>query len=236
MANYKRCPVVLLDQQRETCVGLIQCIKDWKSFILPEEDFKSVGELSFGKNISDGVFEFWQPKALYILSNNIKDIKDGDYVYVDCSKNIEGYKGTGIWKYSKAPCPMPYWGNIKYCKKIIATTDESLNLPCPSKSFVMKYIYYYNICEPITHVLVAYDYFDASTDYYDNGCGDEKLKLRLIVSAYDNTVTIRSIKNNYTENELINTLNGFAKSIDNVDKQIHPENYVDQWLDDNVFI
>ncbi|MFA5207404.1 MAG: hypothetical protein WC428_01990 [Candidatus Paceibacterota bacterium] len=234
MSTFKRCPVVLLDQQRETCVGLIQCIKDWKSFILPKEDFKFVGELSFGKNISDGVFEFWKPMAIYILSNDKKDIHDGDWVYFDSSMNESGYKGSGIWKYFKSSCPTPYSGNIKYCKKIIATTDETLNLPCPSKSFVMKYITEFNKGNVITHVLVAYEYFDASTDYYDNGCGDEKLKLRLIVSNYDNTITIRSIKNNYTEAELINALIDFAKNIDTVDKQIHPEKYIKAWIEENL--
>ena len=110
MSTFKRCPVVLLDQQRKTCEGLIQCHTDWKSSITPEENYNSVGDLSFGVNKSEGVFEFWKPMAMYILSNNQKDIKDGDWVYVDCSQNKTGYKDTGIWKFIQAPCPMPFWG------------------------------------------------------------------------------------------------------------------------------
>ncbi len=235
-STFKRCPVILFDQKRETCEGLIQCIKDWKSFITPEEDFNTVTELSFGKNSSQGVFEFWKPMAMHILSNDIKDIKDGDYVFVDCSKNEGDYKGKGVWKYKKAPCPMPYWGNIKYCKKIIATTDETLNLPCPSKSFMMKYITEFNKGKIITHVLVAYEYFDASTDYYDNGCGDEKLKLRLIVSAYDNTVTIRSIKNDYTEHDVNNIVTEFLKFLakDHGHKYMTEEDAWKDWRENNL--
>jgi len=237
MATYKRYNVVLHEQKRETCVGLIQCIKDWKSRITPEEDFNTVGDLSFGKNSSEGVFEFWQPMAMHILSNDIKDIHDGDWVFVDCSMN-EGdantYRGMGVWKYMKAPCPMPYWGNDRKCRKIVASSDRSLGLPEPTKGFILKYINEFNKGNEIKTVLVAYEYFDASTDYYDNGCGDEKLKLRLIVSAYDNTVTIRSIKNDYTEHEVFNMLTDFAKKIDTVNKQIHPENYVKAWIEENL--
>lgn len=242
MSTFKRCSVVLLDQQRETCVGLIQCIKDWKSFITPEEDFKFVGELSFGKNISDGVFEYWKPKALYILSNDISEIKDGDYVYVDCSQNETGYKGTGIWKFIQAPCPMPYWGNRNCCKKVIATTDETLGLPCPSKSFVMKYITTYNKGNIITSNIITEILVEYIDKFVDRLVGSSMMfeeiqpvkVTELSVSLFDNTITIRSIKNNYSEQEVQDILTDFAKSIDTVDKQIHPEKYVKAWIEENL--
>jgi hypothetical protein len=245
MSTFKRCPVVLHEQKRETCVGLIQCHKEWKSCITPEEDFNIVGDLSFGKNVSDGVFEYWKPMAMHILSNDIKDIKDGDWVYVDCRNTPTGYDGFGVWKYMKAPCPMPYWGNPNCCKKIIASTDLSLNLPTPSKSFVMKYITIHNkgaiiTSSPITDVLV--DYEDKGYQKLMNP--EEPLptkqhhywidNLVLRVDSTDNTISIRSIKNNYTENEVLEILNDFAKSIDTVDKQVHPEKYVKTWINDNL--
>ena len=224
MCTYKRYEVVLHEQARQTCVGLIQCIKDWKSFIEPEEDFASVGTLSFGKNESDGVFEYWKPMALYIVSNDIKDIHDGDYVFVDCSQNEGGYKGMGVWKYQKAPCPMPYWGNNKCARKIIASTDKSLGLPEPPKGFVLKYIEEFNKGSQINTILVQQTY-----KAYLNWSGFVPL-----VSEIDNTLTIRKVKNNYTEHDISNALITFALSINTVDKQIHPENYVKAWIEENL--
>ena len=230
MSIFKRSPIILLPQVRPTCEGLIQCHTEWKSYITPEEDYSSVGNLSFGRNSSEGVFAHWKPMALYILSNNKEDIQDGDYVYVDCSQNITGYKGFGIWKYMKAPCPMPYWGNSMFCKKVIASTDKSLNLPEPSREFIRKYILAYNDKNTISHVLV--EYYPEDEDWSElNGAFiiPETVKVSL-----DNTITIRKVKDSYTEAELINALKEFAKSIDTVDKQVHPEKYVWAWIEKNL--
>lgn len=224
MSTYKRYDVQLHEQKRETCVGLIQCIKDWKSFIEPEEDFATVGALSFGKNTSDGVFEYWKPMAMHILDNDIKNIKDGDWVFVDCSQNETGYKGTGVWKYSKAPCPMPYWGNPNCCKKIVASTDINLCLPQPTKGFILKYIEEFNKGNQINTVLVEQVY-----KAYLNWSGFVPL-----VSEINDTILIRSIKNNYTEHDVSNALITFALSINTVDKQIHPEKYVKEWIEKNL--
>ena len=223
MATFKRSPIILLPQVRPTCEGLIQCHTEWKSYITPEEDYNSVGDLSFGRNSSEGVFAHWKPMALYILSNNIKDIEDGDYVYVEANK--------GIWQFKRMPCPLPYWGNDSNCKKVIASTDKSLDLPEPSKEFVIKFIKEYNNKNIITHVLV--EYYPEDEDWSELSGAftiPETLKVFL-----DNTITIRSIKNNYTEAELINAVKKFAKSIDTVEKQVHPENYVDKFLEDKFF-
>lgn len=225
MSTYKRYSIVLHKQKRETCEGLIQCIKDWKSFITPEEDFATVGQLSFGNNRSEGVFEYWQPMAMHILSNDINDIRDGDFVFVDCSQNTEGYKGKGVWKYSKAPCPMPYWGNPNVCKKIIASTDKTLGLPEPTKGFVEKYIEEFNKGSEIKTVLIQQTW-----DAYLNWSGGFKP----LVNDINNTIPIRKIKNDYTEHDVYNMLNDFAKHIDTVDKQVHPENYVKAWIEENL--
>ena len=235
MSIFKRSPIILLPQVRPTCEGLIQCHTEWKSYITPEEDYSSVGDLSFDRNSSEGVFAHWKPMALYILSNNKKDIEDGDYVYVDCNQNITGYKGFGIWKYMKAPCPMPYWGNSMFCKKVIASTDKSLGLPEPSREFIRKYIMAHNkgdiiTSKPITDVLV--EYYPEDEDWSELSGAftiPETVKVSL-----DNTITIRKVKDSYTEAELINALKGFAKSIDTVDKQVHPEKYVCAWIEKNL--
>jgi len=224
MSTYKRYEVVLHEQKRETCVGLIQCIKDWKSCITPEEDFSTVGELSFGKNVSDGVFEYWKPMAMHILSNDIKDIKDGDWVFVDCRNTPTGYDGFGVWKYAKAPCPMPYWGNPNVCKKIVASTDLTLALPQPTKGFILKHIEEFNKGKEIKTVLV-----EQVWKAYLNWSGFKPL-----VSEINDTILIRSIKNDYTEHDVYNMLTDFAKSIDTVDKQVHPEKYIKTWIEENL--
>jgi hypothetical protein len=229
MSTYKRYDVQLHEQKRETCVGLIKCIKDWKSFITPEEDFNFVSELSFGKNSSEGVFEFWKPMAMHILSNDIKDIKDGDYVFVDCSMN-EGdantYKGMGVWKYMKAPCPMPYWGNPNCCKKIVASSDRSLGLPEPTKGFILKYINEFNKGNEIKTVLVE-QIFRA----YLNWSGFVPL-----VSEINNTILIRSIKNDYTEHDVNNIVTEFLKFLakDHGHKYMTEEDAWKDWRENNL--
>jgi hypothetical protein len=69
--------LVILDDNRDTCEGLIKCINEWKSFIDPEDDFSNVGDIRIGKNWSKGVFEFWKPiKALLVSKTEI--IEKGD--------------------------------------------------------------------------------------------------------------------------------------------------------------
>lgn len=62
-----------------------------------------------------------QGQHLYILSD--EEIKEGDWVI----PNDPEY-GNRPWKYKPAPCPLPYWGSVGNCKKIIATTDKSLTI------------------------------------------------------------------------------------------------------------
>jgi hypothetical protein len=67
----KKAKVVLVpDTKRENCVGLIRCTKYWESSITPDTDWNDVGDLAFGKNTSEGVFEFWQPMTMNIVVDN----------------------------------------------------------------------------------------------------------------------------------------------------------------------
>ena len=76
----KQVQVVMLSKQNPiNCLGLIKCIKEWKSFITPEKDFSKVGDIHWGKNVSAGVFDYWQPQHLYFISNDPNEkIKEGD--------------------------------------------------------------------------------------------------------------------------------------------------------------
>ena len=125
-------------------------------------------------------------QELYITSDE-KPV-DGDWVI----PNNPEY-GNRIWKYTPAPCPMPYWGCTDNCKKIIATTDKSLSLPSPSPAFVQAYIKDYNAGNPITEVMV---------EYLENCYQDEPDRLELYVDK-NNCITITKVKDSWTREEVI---------------------------------
>jgi len=101
-----------------------------------------------------------------------------------------------------------------HIKKIIATTDESLNienprngiihsLPQPSQSFIERYVESYNNGKPIVDVVVEYEEFTSpdnlqNTEYFDSSFYQNELK----INPKDNTITIKRIKNSYSRDEL----------------------------------
>ena len=115
-------------------------------------------------------------------------------------------------------------------KKVIATTDMSLQsrcdekcakyecvclLPQPSDSFIQKYIDSYNQNNVITDVLVEYNEPELSgclnyqegicKEPCDNAgwCPDNRNKISLKINDKFNTITIKEIKNNYNKEEVI---------------------------------
>jgi len=143
---------------------------------------------------------------LYFLSNN--EIKEGDWVYSNCKHtslekdNYRVFKCTRIGNtgivFGEIGDTLVSSDSINWCKKIIATTDTSLQyavdkspypmevygLPTPSQSFIEKYIKEYNNNTPITDVLVEYEWIDNPEqipgvgDYWD-----------LKIHPKDNTIT-----------------------------------------------
>lgn len=145
-----------------------------------------------------------ESKHLYITSDD--EIKEGDW----CIFN------NHIIKYNKPSNPHFY-------KKIIATTDTSLrnfegtvstyignSLPQPSQQFIEMFVKWYNKDEVITDVLVECE------EYFDNDkvsklniaeyCSDDYHKLtissKLKINPKDNTITIKSIKDNWNRENL----------------------------------
>jgi len=113
--------------------------------------------------------------------------------------------------------------HVSVCKKVIATTDKSLEpnknwtnlenpsdiyLPQPSDSFIAKYIEMYNAGNPIKYVMVDYEYSCGCQGRVHDGCEYEEAKLKTDKS---NTITITRCKENYSAEEVNKILDSFAE-------------------------
>ena len=157
---------------------------------------------------------------LYILSD--EEIKEGDWFLMNgCI--IRQCKSTNNEPHT-IPTIIDTTGGIHHvsvCKKIIATTDKSLEnwriaftgippkkskvkfpneqLPQPSQSFIEKYVEEYNKGNQIVDITLE----------YENSIIDGMPVVK--VSLKDNTVTIRKMKDSWNREEVIKLLNGFEK-------------------------
>ena len=185
--------------------------KKAKVIMLPTNKPSKLGNLatyqghSLAKVIKEGVkpintiLQFWN---LYIISDD--KIEEDDYYIIDGIPEL--LKNNGL-KFID-----------DYCKKVIATTDETLYLtfnngktdlkfvlPKPSDSFISKYIEEYNKGNVITDVLVEYELV-SNEEYFLNTINpdddvpyfDENLKINP-----DNTITIKKVKDSYSREEVI---------------------------------
>lgn len=125
---------------------------------------------------------------LYITSD--EEIKNGDIVYEKLIPKI--ISSRKIRRFSTLS------DNSHGCKKVITSTDESLGLARPSDSFIKAYIKAYNEGKPITEVMVQYESINVNHD--------TDFAIRYITQpkvAPDNTITIRSAKDSWTREEVI---------------------------------
>lgn len=92
---------------------------------------------------------------LYILSN--EEIKEGDYFLVNGNQILKKVKFNESVKhedYLEAENGLPYL--LKYCEKIIASTNKLLELPELEDNFIKEY------CEKngVEYVMVEYEIYD----------------------------------------------------------------------------
>lgn len=135
-------------------------------------------------------------QQLYFLSDD--EIKEHDWHYdeKDPGNEIKQWKG-GLFS--------SRWSS-RWSKKIIASTDKSLkqkifglgetamcSLPEPSEGFIQKFVDAYNNGKLITEVDVEYNHLLTTF-----GIDEEWLK----VNPKDNTITIKKIKDTYTQQEV----------------------------------
>lgn len=152
---------------------------------------------------------------LYILSND--KIKDGDWVFVDLSKNKTGYKGKGVWQYKTPPCPLPYWGNPDCAKKIIASTDPKLGLASPSITFIEKFLSEYNKGHLIRFVMVEYEQENTPK-----------------VLAETNTIITKPVKTSWTRPDIITLLKLYNTALANEPDLIRGWSSFNNWTDENI--
>jgi hypothetical protein len=139
------------------------------------------------------------------------------------------------------------------CKKIIATTDQTLEMKRdiiggfetgiafsqPSDSFVKKFIEVYNSNNPITEVMVEYvdngeeDWF--GDDYTGEPFWNEKLELK--VNPKDNTLAITKIKDSWSKEEVSQLLANFLTHCWNVNYQFNGlahDEVAKKWIEENL--
>lgn len=161
-----------------------------------------------------------EAQHLYFVVN--EKMVEGDYVYSELSdpptpahciqKNFTIEVDGKDILYSDAQSCMNY--------KIIASTDETLNLPRPSKAFIQKY------CEdgPINKVNVE----------YEENCHGVSLPKR----AKDNTITIHPVKYQFTREEVTTLISKVLHDANNVDYSKmdlrEKASFLSEWLDNNL--
>lgn len=196
---YKECGVVMLETNNPYKVKQLII---WHDGILKNAPWSD----------SEGEFlRIHKPQHIYITSDD--EVKEGDWMINTNGDTILNYEskneGDNTWR--------EYW------KKIIATTDTSLNekecskcfgygndqsgychkchgtgngliLSQPSDKFIQAYIDAYNKGEKIDKVLVEMDY-----EYYSGGT-------TFFTKLKDNDIIIKKTKDSWTKDELLSTL------------------------------
>lgn len=148
---------------------------------------------------------------LYITSD--EEIKEGDWCYSEGINFI----------FQALAFPL----SAKDTKKIIATTDTSLNhqwnndkttmiqgyIPQPSQQFIEKYIEKYNKGNVITDVLVEYEEVKIIVNPIINEGFNYSFIEQLKVNPKDNTITIKKVKDSWNRDELYEIINQFSKDL-----------------------
>ena len=249
----RQCNVVMLPanvSKRYNCTeGLIvKCIKSWTPI---GEAPKEINKLSVSKNWSTGVLDRYEPQHIYFTSD--EEIKEGDWYivngFVKQCISIKLYCGIDYFLKDKL-------GNedlMKYCKKIIASTDKLVIgwdykndipdgdlynefLPQPSIAFIEKYISEYNKGNIIEKVMV--DYFkihvgwEPDYSFEDEGIEGSKETYQFILNvSKDNTITISKVKDSWSREEVIEFTTELRHFINSGNKSIYD---VDNWINKNL--
>ena len=175
MEQFKKAKVVMLSTNETSKIGNLATYQGRSLAKVIKEGVKPINT----------IVQFWN---LYIISDDKitskKLLNTNDYYYIRNHYN-EWYIGkfNGV-SFDFINNDGNFDSNLFVCKKIIATTNASLDLPQPSKQFIEKYIEEYNKGNVITDVLVEYELI-SNEEYFGNTVNpdndvpyfDEKLKI-----------------------------------------------------------
>lgn len=224
----KKCQVVMLPTEKASKLAFLtkkgeEVYKDLRYFHTSMPNHRDI--------------DLTRPQHLYFITD--EEIKEGDWCLLMTPK-IKLFKCAQV----KTEPQLIIKSNIRevhypnQCKKIIATTDESLEvvskgidpvyekLPRPSNEFLKAYCEAYN-SNPITEVNIQYNdiYIDSKTGKPITYWGfetdmliEEKTivpqKITKLLVAPDNTITISKVEEKlYTKKEIEKLLFNYGKSI-----------------------
>ena len=190
-------------------------------------------ETYIGKHLGDEVY--LSLYTWYLKTLNIPNERQGQHLYIISDDEIKE-SDWFINLFNNVVVQAHNWIHVSTCKKIIATTDTSLELKCdgkcakyecvclypqPSQQFIEKYIKSYNKGEIITDVLVEYE---------NNGFLGINKKEGLKVNPKNNTIIIKKLKNSWNREEVVELLKSFKNDIK---KSINSDDS-NNWIKENL--
>jgi hypothetical protein len=158
---------------------------------------------------------------LYIISN--EEIKEGDWC-------INTNKDTilQINNITSSTQGLEYW------KKIIATTDPSLNLPQLPESFIQAYIKAYNEGNPITEIALEMEEGLHKGEEIDKSYPKEFIEaLNTPKTREDNTVIVHQSKT-YSREERDNDIIKALQLYDSRVNQTYSVEKLKKWIEENL--
>lgn len=198
-----------------------------KIVMLPTDKKANTGELfkrlDCNKLSKSAIEEnFHNSQHLYFLSTD--KICEGDWIYsnhknIDFPEEIFQLIGENWTSYKEFEI-------ISNVRKIIASTDPSLNLPKPSDSFLQAYIDAYNKSEKIEECLVEYIEGDNCQKY--DGTWEEwgdSLKVT------KEEITIRKVKESWSREEVVKLCQKCWLKQTNADNMLEEFN---NWISENL--
>lgn len=217
---FKRVKVVMLATEEKAVENQI-CINSIQMFMWTKQH----------DLVAHTLVEYKETKRqhLYFLLDLGVEIKRGDWCYNILSHRLlQSAEDLPDYRFS---------GN----KKVIASTDPSLNLPQPSLGFIKKFIEKWEDDEKIEEVEVEYEEIDINPysptweqDYIKFGERHvPNMQEVLKINRKDNTITIISVKNSWDKKELIELIKTFGRDFGLYVDTVHKQEIKD-WLIKNL--
>ena len=224
MNQFKRAKVIMLPTNKMS-LNSICCIRSDKPYLMSEKNspFKA---------------RIYDTKELYHIYFNLCIVSDDE---IKKGKKNEWYYDSNFNKITKWIGESNTYTN-KWFKKIIATTDTSLELQCdgkcakyecvclfpqPSQQFIEKYIESYNSRpfkqDVITDILVEYELG------LNNIPGDYNNIINLKINPKDNTITIKKLKNTWNNDEMYSNMQYYMEYCQR-NEYITPQ----KWIEENL--